>query len=163
MPVTTNPQIEAVKAEFGRAKERMTRALANTPDDKLNWSPSSTARTPIEQVAHAALSIKGMQDWFSGVPFPFSDMQELDSWLRVKEKEFKTRDQALGLLEDNSNEYVSWLDNLTPEQIDSTLHTGFGDYPMAVAVTFVADHIRGHTAQIEYIQTIYGDHDWHIS
>jgi hypothetical protein len=34
---------------------------------------------------------------------------------------------------------------------------------MAMAITFPADHMRGHTAQIDYLQTIWGDHDWHMS
>ena len=34
---------------------------------------------------------------------------------------------------------------------------------MSVAITLPADHMRGHIAQIEYIQTIWGDYDWHVS
>lgn len=153
---------EAAKAEFIRAKNRMAAALATTPDDKIHWSPSETARTPIHQVAHAAMSITGMQDWFSGKPFPFKDMKELDDFSREKEKEFTTREQALGLLEENSNGYLAWIDSLSDETVASTFESPMGAFPMASAITFPADHIRAHAAQIDYIQTIYGDRDWHM-
>lgn len=158
----TDPTVQEAKAEFGRAKDRIAKTLATTPDDKINWSPSPTCRTPIHQVAHAAMSIKGMQDWFSGTPFPFADVNEMDSFLRSKEKEFTTREQVNELLDQNTQGYYDWLDSLTPEALDSTLETGFGSFPMRTAITWPADHTRGHAAQMEYIQTIYGDHDWHM-
>src|SRR5437016_1708881 len=95
----TQDTVEAAKAEFVRAKDRLAKALTTTPDDRVNWSPSPTCRTPIHQVAHSALSIVGMQDWLAGRPFPFADMKELDTFSRTKEKEFTSREQALGLLE----------------------------------------------------------------
>ena len=33
---------------------------------------------------------------------------------------------------------------------------------MAVGITFAAYHTHGHVAQMDYIQTIYGDQDWHM-
>ena len=159
METTMNPTIEAAKAEFLRAKGRLEAGLASTPDDKFRWSPSDTSRSPLDQVSHCAMSISGMQGWLSGQPFPFKDMAELDSFCRTQEKEITTRQQALDLLETNSNGYVAWLDGLSDEQLAGTLHTGMGDFPMSVAITFMADHIRSHASQLEYIQTIYGDHE----
>ncbi|MEI8282898.1 MAG: hypothetical protein WCG75_10870, partial [Armatimonadota bacterium] len=101
--------IEAAKAEFLRAKGRLVSGLAATPDDKINWSPSETARTPLDQVSHCGMSISGMQGWLDGQPFPFKDMVELDDYCRKAEKEITTREQALGLLETNSNGYIAWL------------------------------------------------------
>ncbi len=154
--------VEAAKAEFLRAKGRVTSALASTPDDKINWSPSSTARTPIEEVVHSALSIKGMQGWLDGNPFPFESMKALDDYSRSREAEFKTRESALELLETHSNEFISWLDGLSDEKVASTFSTPMGDFPMASAITFPADHLRAHASQMDYIQTIYGDREWHM-
>jgi hypothetical protein len=158
----TIPAVEEAKAEFLRAKDRITRGLATTPDDKINWSPSPTARTPIEIVAHAALSIDGIQGMLEGKPFPFSGVDDLDSQSRTQEKTFTTREKVLGVLEEKSATYIEWLDRLTPEQVASTISLPFGSFPMAAAITFSADHLRGHACQIDYIQTIYGDRDWHI-
>jgi hypothetical protein len=70
---------------------------------------------------------------------------------------------VLGLLEQTSAAYLAWLDTLTPAQFAATLQLPFGPpVPMAVGITFPAHHLTGHVAQMDYIQTIFGDHDWHI-
>ncbi len=97
-----------------------------------------------------------------GKPFPFADMAAMDLASREKERGHTTRESAVALLESTSAEYVRWLESLSTEQANSTIESDFGSFPMAVAVTFVADDIRGHAAQLDYMQTIYGDMDWHI-
>ncbi|MCW3094385.1 MAG: hypothetical protein JWL77_3 [Chthonomonadaceae bacterium] len=154
--------IAEAKAEFIRAKERMARALTTTPEDKINWSPAPCARTPLQQVAHAAMAVSGIQDMIVGKPFPYADIVEADAAWRAAEKEFTTREQVLGLLEQSSTEYLAWVSTLTSEQLASTLQLPFGSFPMAAAITFPADHLRNHAAQMDYIQTIYGDQDWHL-
>lgn len=159
---TSKQIVEDAMDEFTRAKDRLMKDLGCTPDDKINWSPGSSARTPIQQVAHAAMSLEGILKMFGGEPFPFENISEMDATWRRAEKQFTTREQATGLLEKNCAAYIAWLDTLTPEQIESTFKTPFGEFPMAAAVTFAADHLRNHAAQIEYIQTCYGDLDWHL-
>ena len=155
--------ISQAKAEFTRTKERAVRALATTSEDRINWSPSPTARTPIQLVAHGAMVISGIQGMLTGQPFPYSGAAEFDTALRAAEKEFTTREQVLSLLEQNSAGYFTWLDALTPEQLASTVQMPFGPaIPMAVGITFPAYHLSGHVAQMDYIQTIYGDRDWHM-
>jgi len=154
--------VSEAKAEFTRAKDRVARGLETTPDNKVNWSPSPSSRTPIEVVAHAAMSTTGIHCMLVGKPMPASNPSEMDSSSRASEKEYKTREQVIALLNQTSNDYLAWLDSLTPEQVSSTVNSDFGSFPMAAAITFPADHLRGHAAQIDYIQTIYGDRDWHM-
>ena len=87
---TMQDTLGQTKAEFLRAKERLARTLATTPDERINWSPSPTARTPIQQAAHCAQSISGIQGMLSGKPFPYTNMAEFDAALRAGEKEFTT-------------------------------------------------------------------------
>jgi DinB superfamily len=155
--------VNEAKAELIRAKERIARVLATTPDDKINWSPSPCGRTPLQLVAHGALAIPGIQGILVGKPFPYANIVEADAAWRAAEKEFTTREQVLGLLEQNTAEYLAWLDTLTSEQVASTIQTLLGTNPMAVAITFAAYHLHNHAAQMDYIQTLYGDLDWHIS
>jgi hypothetical protein len=157
-----NKTVSDAKAEFGRAKDRLTRALDTTPDERINWSPSETSRTPIQQVAHAAIAIEGIQGMLMGKPFPFSGPAEMDAVSRQMEKGYTTRESAVSLLNEKSDAYLNFLDTLSDEQVDSTFESPFGAFPMASAITFAADHTRNHAGQIEYTQTIYGDQDWHI-
>jgi hypothetical protein len=154
--------ISQAKAELNRAKDRIAHVLAKTPDDKINWSPSPTARTPLQIVGHAAASNLWIRDMMAGKPFPFASLAEADAAGRTGEKQFTTREQVSGLLEQTTADYFAWLDTLTPEQIGGMVTLPFGAMPMAVAITIPADHIRGHAAQLDYVQTCYGDHDWHM-
>jgi hypothetical protein len=154
--------ISAAKAEFTRANQRVAKCLATTPDDKLNWSPAPTSRTIVQQVAHVAMAVDGIQGMLVGKPFEFASIADMDASIRAAEKEFTSREQVQALLDEKSAAYLAWLDTLTPEQIASTVHLPFGAMPMAVAITIMADHYRGHAYQIDYIQTMYGDMDWHM-
>jgi len=147
-----NDIISQTKEEFVRTKVQMAHTLATTPDDKIHWSPSPTARTPLHQVAHAAMSVSTIQGMLAGKLFPYSGPVELDAAARLADKEFTSRQQVLDLLERTGAEYLAWLDALTAEQVDSTVDMFFGLIPMTVGITFPAGHMRGHIAQMEYIQ-----------
>lgn len=152
--------VEQAKAEFNRAKNRIANGLKATPADKLNWSPSDSARTPLQLVAHAAMGTEGIGGMLQGKPMPSTSIEEMDKGMRAAEKEFTSVEQVLGLLESTSSVYLAWLDTLTDEQIAEIAQLPFGAMPMAAAITIPADHVRCHAAQLEYIQTIYGDYDW---
>jgi uncharacterized protein YndB with AHSA1/START domain len=155
--------IDEAKASFLAAKARLERILQATPDDRINWSPSATARTPIELVAHAAAAVKALHETFDGRTFDAASTAEADVSFREWERSFCTREEVLSLLDANSAAYVAWLDELAPERLAwmVELPFGLGSVPLALALTFPPAHTHSHVAQIDYIQTVYGDHVWH--
>jgi hypothetical protein len=168
-----NDAISQTKAEFVQATNRLARILATTPDDKINWSPSPTARSPLHVAVHALLWVDNIcyrvlrgatsHYCFAGKEFPFESREAMHAAGRAMEQEYTTREQVVGLLEAVSARYIAYLDALTPEQLASTVDAiALGYFPMAVAITFPAGHIDGHISQMEYIQTIYGDLDFHM-
>lgn len=156
--------IQRAKAEFLQAKAGLLHAFSNTPDDRLNWSPSPTSRTPIHQVVHAAHSIGHIHGFLDGRPFTVPTPAEADLGFREAERNFTERAQALELFEANSNAFTAFLDSLPEERLQQMVTTpfGMGDVPTEIAITFPAAHTRWHHAQLDYIQTIYGDVDWHM-
>ena len=78
--------ISRTKAEMVTAKARMMHALATTPEDRLKWAPSATARTPLQQVAHSAQSISIIQDMLSGKHSPYAGTGEEDTIQSLTEK-----------------------------------------------------------------------------
>jgi hypothetical protein len=154
--------IEKTKTDFLQAKDRFCRVLAATPDDRINWSPSTTARTPVQLAAHVANSVKALHMTMNGQPFAVNSTAEADKSFRDWERQFNTRDAVLSLIDKNSAAYVAWLETLTPECLDTMVEMPFGMAPMPVkaVITFQPLHMDSHTPQLEYIQTIYGDHDW---
>lgn len=157
--------IQQAKDNFLQSKARLLQALNNTPDDKLNWSPTPTARTPIEIVIHSADALKNIHDMLDGRPFQISNTAEADKHFRESEKRISTREEVVELFEKNSTAYVAWLDALTPERLNDpiTFPFGLGAGTVGIGLQFPALHTSSHTPQIEYIQTIYGDRDWHLN
>jgi len=155
---------ELEKARFEQTKGIVVNALETTPDERINWSPSSTARTPIQLVAHVAWAVKSMLGNLTGDTYPVPTTQEANQQQREWEKQFSTRDEVLKLLDQNSSEYLAWLEDLTQEQLDSQVEMpfGMGAVPMEFAISFMPLHVHVHAAQLDYVQTIYGDQDWHI-
>lgn len=161
---TPSETIERAKAAYVHSKAQLCSAFANIPDERLNWSPSSTARTPIQIVAHAAEAVKFINEQLDGIPFQHKSTAEADAAFREWEGQFNSREQVIGLLEEISTRYLAWLDNLTPKRLESEVDLPFNLGTMSIAswLTAAPDHTRFHAAQLEYIQTIYSDRDWHL-
>ena len=156
--------IDQAKAAYLQAKTSLCSTFAHTPDERLNWSPSPTARTPIQIVAHAAMAVQNIHQWMSGTPFHHKTTADADAAFRASEQKFHSREQVLGFLDDVSANYLAWLDELTPEHLESKVELpfGLGSTPLENGLDAAPNHTRGHIAQLEYIHTIYGDHDWRL-
>lgn len=154
--------IEQAKADFLQAQQGLIRALDKTPPERQKWSPSDTARSPLEVAAHAAFAVGSMLDNLTGDTFAIPTTAEADVYFREAEQTLDSRDKVVECLERNGQAYLEWLDTVTPEILAAQMKVpfGFGEVPMTAGISFMAAHLNWHAAQIHYIQTIYGDRDW---
>ncbi len=148
---------QAVQKDFLQATRALTQAFEAIPDEHLHWTPSATTRTPVQIAAHAALSILGIRDYILGKPLPSSDHAELYKCFRKLEDEYTTRQQVNELLKNSIAEYSAWLETLTPEDLGRPIEGTMSTEPLSEWITFPATHIRYHTGQLEYIQSVHGD------
>jgi hypothetical protein len=159
---TVNPQIESAKSEFERICGRLLKNLATTPDDKLNWSPAPSARTPLEIAFHCAKSIALLHGCIDGRDtMPSLTSEQFDAHFREQERNLGSREDVVKMIHENSAAYITWLEGLSEEKLSGTWNSPFGEVPVATAITFPGFHASGHVSQLEYIQTIYGDRVWH--
>ena len=156
--------IQGAKQEFERSRDRMMGLLAETPDERLNWSPSPTARTPLAIVAHSAMSLHHVTEMLKGRPFGVPTTADAEKGFREAEREFTTRAQVQSLFEKNSEAYLAWIEALSEAGLNDpiTFPFGLGQGQVRHGISAPARHTEAHIAQLEYIQTIYGDQDWHI-
>jgi hypothetical protein len=62
-----------------------------------------------------------------------------------------------------TDEVVTALDTLTPEEVDMRLDSSLGwTMPMTFLMTLPGTHAMSHTAQIDYLQTCWGDQEVHF-
>ena len=155
--------IESTQAELIRTKDRMLRLMEETPEDRLMWKPSPSARSIIEIVAHSANSLGNILLQLQGVPFAVSTSAEANVQFLAHDAEFNDRSAAAAYLEQKCADYVAFLSTLNPQDLEEmrTLPFGLGEAPLGYFMTMGAAHTMGHISQIEYIQTLYGDLDWH--
>jgi len=141
---------------------RIKRVFEKTPDDRLDWSPASTARTPLAQVAHAANSIHHIHTAMMGTRYATPTMAEADVEFLEMERGIATREEALALLDKNSKTYIDWLDQLSEDRLTDMvpLPFGLGEAPLSFMLLMPPWHTNDHAAQLEYIQTCYGDRTW---
>jgi len=155
--------IDSARENFLQAKTRLIQLLETTADDKLNWSPSESARSPIRVAAHASQVVHDITEMLDGRTFAIPTTEEAEVFFAEREKPFSTREEVFELLEKNSTEFLAWLDKLTPQSLEGsmTLPFGLGSIPMSQGITVQALHMNDHNGQLAYIQTIYGDRTWH--
>ncbi len=138
------------------------RAFAKVPEDRLHWSPSPTARSPLAIVAHCALSLGFIGELLAGTPYAAPTTAQADAEHLQRERTITTRAQALDLWNANLTRFIAQLEAMNEEDMAKMvlLPFGLGSAPMAYMVGVAAIHTREHLAQLEYLQTVYGDREW---
>jgi hypothetical protein len=155
-------QIGQIKAGVERASAALLKTFEFVPDDKLTWSPSATARTPLWIVGHCGQANEAFARGIRGEAFPPMSMEEFGQMVWNAGRDTKTREEAVQRVKSSTAEILAALDALTPERLAGSVQTPMGPMPMSFWVTFADGHMMGHACQIEYIQTIWGDQQNHM-
>ena len=146
-----------------RGMERFLKTFSFVPDDKLTWSPSPTAKSALRIAAHTACTAGNFAYLIRNGKFPTNDMAELFAGMNAEEQTVTTREAAVELLRKNTDDILAALDASTPELIASTLETPFGfSAPMAFFMNLPGSHAESHAAQVDYLQTCWGDREMHF-
>lgn len=160
--ISLSEQIKSTKESVLQAKSGLLKVFEFVPDDKLNWSPSSTARTPVWIVAHCGASNQVFAMILRGEPGPLpSDPNEVEKAIREGGHDVTTRAEAVKSLDDSTAKILSALDAVTPDMLNTTPDTPAGSLPFTDWMEIPTLHMMGHTSQLEYLQTIWGDTKTH--
>jgi hypothetical protein len=156
---------ETTAAKIGQAKDATERAAADlrktfaaVPDDKLDWSPSPTARTPLWLVGHCGAASSAIAALLRGEPLPLpGDTADAAALIRAAGQGVATRAEALSLLDASTAEVLAALDSVTPARVETVPDSPFGQMPFAFWMEVPANHTVAHARQLDYLQTIWGD------
>ena len=133
----------------GKIRSALNRTLATfdaTPDEKLDYKPSETAKSIRELVAHAAEG-----NFYVGSALG----------LTIEKDGPSDREALIRRLTDTTEQVIAAIEGLTDEQVSGSID--FFGHPMPMTAFMLVDeyHISRHAGQIDYIQTIYGDLEDH--
>src|SRR5688500_13268731 len=122
--------IARTKQETEQAKAQLLKTLEFVPDDKLTWSPSPSARTPLWIVAHCGAANGAFATILRGEELAVpKDPEELARRVRAGGKDIQTREAAIALVEENTAKVLAALDNVTEEMAESVPESPLGRIP----------------------------------
>ncbi len=157
-----NP-IDAAIAELERTTQRVLVLVDKTPDEKLFWKPSPSSRSIGAIVAHAAHALENIAMQLQGTPFPILASAEANAHFLAHDATFSEREPLVRYFEAARDGYIACLNSFQRDDLDRLVMMpfGLGEAPLRYFMTAGNQHTQSHIPQIEYIQTLYGDHDWH--
>ncbi len=157
-----NEVIERAKENTVRCKERLLKTFSFVADDKLTWTPSDTAHSALRIVAHCAVANYGFARFLRGKESKADSLSDALAMMASKEKEIATRAQAVQAFEASAAAVLEALDAMTVELMTSEVRGPFGPMPMTFWVALPGRHMDNHAAQIDYLQTCWGDLEFHM-
>lgn len=151
--------IESAKQRAIGNMEFFLRNFRYVPDDKLNWSPAPSAKSPLRVAAHTALYAGRFAKMIRERQLP--SPENLDEWLAEREQEeiaITSRDEMERVFRQGTAEVVEALDSLKPEEVELQLTSPAGfSMPMTQLIALPGWHATLHAGQIDYLQTCWDD------
>lgn len=134
------------------ALARMTATFAAVPDDRIEWSPSATAKSPLHILSHCVDANRQVTRVLRG-----EELAASPDWsFRVA-----GREEGLRELESSVAEFEAALDAMTPERFVSVADSPAGPIPLSEWMHFIGWHLAEHAGQIDYLQTCWDDQESH--
>jgi len=153
--------ITICKERTTEAMDRFLNDLSFVPADKLTWSPTPTAKSALEIAAHCAGYSGRFANIISAGKFPWS-VEEFLGPIQSRINSITTLEQAETMLRTSIADTIAALDTVKPEQVSSIIVSPQGQTPFIFFLTLPAMHLEKHGAQIDYLQTCWGDLEVHL-
>lgn len=155
----------ATAKDFAIAEmENFLRVFAFVPSNKLTWTPTPTAKSALRIAAHTALYPARFARMIEERKLPAHD--SLSEWLaqrNAEEAALKSRSEIERVFRLGTGKVIDALDGLTREAIAKSLDSGLGwSVPMTRLMMLPGLHAMSHSAQIDYLQTCWGDQEVHF-
>lgn len=152
------PQLEAEATGARMARERFVYGLSKVPDDRLNWSPAETAKTPLQIAADLAA---GLQSFF----VPIIATKALPSMEGSQGALPTSREDVNVALTNAFDALDAAIDGTKAEDLSHPIPTPQvpgGTLPLAVWIGMALTMCSYFQGQLNYVQTAYGDLDPNI-
>jgi hypothetical protein len=153
--------IENSKRDAVTAMEWFLRNLSKVPEEKLTWSPSPTSKSALQIAAHTAVTAGNFANMIRARTLPGGDeLRDFINRTSAAEKSLTDIEEIKTLFRKNTDDVLAALDSLSPEDTEIILDSSLGwTMPMTFLMQLPAFHAIGHTAQIDFLQTCWGDQE----
>ena len=156
--------VASCKESAVEGMEEFLKTFSFVPDDRLTWTPTPTAKSALRIAVHTALYAGRFARMIKTRKLSWSG--SLEDWLvqrNAEEAAITDRAEIETIFRQGTEEVLAALDSLTPEEIASPLDFGVGfSPPMTQLMSLPGLHAISHGAQIDYLQTCWGDQEVHL-
>lgn len=153
--------IAMCKERTTAAMDRFLHDLSFVPADKVTWRPTPTAKSALDIAAHCAGYSGAFASIIRAGDFPWS-RDEFRGPILTAIESITTLEQAETILRKGIADTIAALDTVKPEQIGAMIDAPHGRTPLKFFLTLPAMHLENHDAQIDYLQTCWGDLEVHL-
>lgn len=157
--------VELSKQRAVSGMEFFLRNFKHVPDDKLDWSPTPTAKSPLRVAAHTALYAGRFAAMIRSRALPQPD--NIDAWVAknvAEEVAVSSREEMEQVFRKGTDEVVAALDTLTPDEVEMTISSGENfSMTMKQLMGLPGWHATLHAGQIDYLQTCWDDQEVYLS
>lgn len=144
------------------AHDGFLRTVAAVPDDKMTWKPLDNGRSVLDLLGDTAQTT-GMISEMAQTRGEIKPSYEKFAALKAERADW-TREDAMKSLEENSQKLYAAIGALSDEELAQpvTMDIGGGmTMPLFAWIMMANRTFISRFAQINYIQTLYGDFDSH--
>ncbi len=144
------------------SKASIEKCASFVPKDKWAWRPSETARSAQQSIGHAATSVQMMTKVLKGEKIDFRGMDH-GKMRKAEEKQAKTFEEGKELLDRSWKEFEATVNRLSAADIMKTVEMPWGKRTYADIVKDTGWELSYIFAQLQYLQTIWGDLEDHFA
>ena len=156
--------IELCKNDAKNGKDMFLRNFAHVPDDRLNWTPTPTAKSALRVAAHTALYYSRFAEMIRNRATP--KVENLEAWLEERasqEIELTTREAVIAAFESGLAQVNAALDGLSDDDVNLEIDSGQGwSMSMRFMMRLPGWHATLHMGQIDYLQTCWDDQEVYV-
>ena len=160
----TEALIEASKKGATDAMEMFLRNFSHVPHDKLDWTPTPTAKSARKIAAHTAHINGNFAKMIRTRKFPEPDeVPEIVAGIRAAEETLTDIEEIVSTFRKNTQAVLEALDTLDAEGVAFVFDSGQGwTMSMKFLMNLPCTHVQSHIGQIDYLQTCWGDQEIYV-
>jgi hypothetical protein len=149
---------EAALSAALKAREDLVRAARAVPEMRLLWCPGAVARHTLQIVTHCAASNMFLAAVIAELPLPYRTQEEEDAAI----ESCVTLDLAESFLNRSVTAVCDAIAAVSETRLSQQVAMPWGER-MSVAISLLSpsQHMRYHEGQINFIQTLLGDDEYH--
>jgi len=140
------------------------RNFSKVPDERLHWSPTPTAKTPLRIASHTALYAGRFAKMINEQKLPA--VENMDEWLALRNSEeaaITSRVEMEDVFRSGTDAVLAALDSFPEALLESTLDSGLG---WSVSAKWLIQlpgwHATVHLGQIDFLQTCWDDQEIYV-